>query len=1059
MPDVPPSCNDDRHELVLALLAVQLDFVSQEDLRPILKEWRNHRTLPLGQLLVQVQLLSAARLDLLDQLVNEYLTIHAGDSQQCLQALAHGRSVHLDLDENSSTPAPSGEPTLSTSWHTEGNRFPLDSLPPSVGLSTSSGKRFRILRPHAHGALGQVFLAQDEELQREVALKEMREPFAHHADSRARFLREAEITGQLEHPGIVPVYGLGRYPDGRPFYAMRFIRGQSLSDAITRFHEADHPQRDPGERALTLRGLLGRFVAVCNAVDFAHSRGVIHRDLKPSNIMLGPYGETLVVDWGLAKAFDRPMTVDSTELPIHPTLGNAQSTLMGQAVGTPAFMPPEQADGRLDQIGPRSDIYSLGATLYQLLTGKLPFDGTSVEGVLEQVRVGRFPPPRKVNPQVPAALEAIILKAMALRPVDRYNSVHELAQEVERWLADEPVLAYRESLLQQANRWARRHRSLMAGLGAVLLSSLFALILGLWAVNNERQQTAHERDVAQQNLELARKAVDECFEVATRHPLLQQERLREVRRLLLEKALQFYQGFETRQPRDPSVQFEVGHFHFRIAVITEQLGSRAEALASYKQACERLTRLVADNPREVSLRIDLARALNNLGVLHRENGQKDNALRFLEQARDLRAELVGEDPNQAEWLNELADTWINLSDLHREQKNWSEALQCLRQAEQLLAQQAQQPDASERCRATWAAILHNRGRILAESDRKIEAIRHLEQALLVRRQLVRDFPLLSRYRFHLAITLRNLGVLVLLNSSEQARDYFREALQLCEVLIQEDPDNAASQVELALVCNSLGAELQSSEPLRSLQLQRRALALLQRLIEKDPSPGYHVKLAVTCLNLGRTLLHQVQSNPCLIPWLDRRMQEQALKWFDRAAAEVKTMPEETDSQALRCRIHWARAEVLGRLGRSTDALAEWNRALQIAEPDDRLTIRQGRAFDLARAGQYEQVQIEVADLLRELGSQVKGEQRYDLACVLALTAKAVAQRSDLPLPRRESLANQLARQAVDQLERANAAPHHFFKKSTHREYLHQDEDLMYLRDREDYREFLRQLPP
>src|SRR5262249_1293741 len=152
--------------------------------------------------------------------------------------------------------------------------------------------RFRVLRAHARGGLGEVFVALDDELHREVALKEIQPRHADRAEGRARFVREAEITGQLEHPGIVPVYGMGAYPDGRPYYAMRLIRGESMQEAIARFHAADERPRDVSERELALRGLLARFVAVCQAVAYAHSRGVVHRDLKPANVMLGEFGET-----------------------------------------------------------------------------------------------------------------------------------------------------------------------------------------------------------------------------------------------------------------------------------------------------------------------------------------------------------------------------------------------------------------------------------------------------------------------------------------------------------------------------------------------------------------------------------------------------------------------------------------------------------------------------------------------------------------------------------------------------------------------------------------------
>jgi serine/threonine protein kinase len=267
------------------------------------------------------------------------------------------------------------------------------TLPDAVGGSTSgrasaAGPRFRILRAHARGGIGEVFVALDAELRREVALKEVQD---HHADdprSRARFLLEAEVTGSLEHPGIVPVYGLGYHPDGRPYYAMRFIRGDSLKEAVDRHHLAGKgaTRPDPVARSLELKKHLSKFVDICNAMAYAHSRGVLHRDLKPANVMLGPYGEVLVVDWGLAKWLARPETADpwaeqsgseSGSESCSASSGSCE-TVAGSVVGTPAFMSPEQAVGDLDRLGPASDIYSLGATLYYMLTGQTPFEGLGV---------------------------------------------------------------------------------------------------------------------------------------------------------------------------------------------------------------------------------------------------------------------------------------------------------------------------------------------------------------------------------------------------------------------------------------------------------------------------------------------------------------------------------------------------------------------------------------------------------------------------------------------------------------------------------------------------------
>src|SRR5262249_51806346 len=262
-------------------------------------------------------------------------------------------------------------------------RVPVTTVPQDDPFATHAVEappagrpRFRVLRPHARGGLGEVFVAHDEELHREVALKEIQGRHAADPSRRRRFLLEAEITGRLEPPGIVPVYGLGAYADGRPYSAMRFIKGDSLRHAIERFHR-DRESLPAGERTLRLRELLGRFVGVCNAVAYAHSRGIVHRDLKPDNVMLGPFGETLVVDWGLAKPVGRGQPgVGAGEAALEPTgAGEPARTVLGEAVGTPAYMSPEQAAGRLDELGPASDGYSLGATLYHLLARRAPRPG------------------------------------------------------------------------------------------------------------------------------------------------------------------------------------------------------------------------------------------------------------------------------------------------------------------------------------------------------------------------------------------------------------------------------------------------------------------------------------------------------------------------------------------------------------------------------------------------------------------------------------------------------------------------------------------------------------
>jgi tetratricopeptide (TPR) repeat protein/tRNA A-37 threonylcarbamoyl transferase component Bud32 len=499
-----PNPTADRN-LIFGLLALQMDFVSREQLLEGMTAWMLQKQTPLGEILCQRGVLSERRLAMLQGLVEEHIAQHGGDPQASLAALRVEPGVRHYL---SRLPDPDVQGSVSSLVSTPASAGPgtdngaADSLAspattaPAGGVDT--GVRYRRLREHARGGLGEVFVALDGELSREVALKEIQERFADHPAYRARFLREAEITGHLEHPGVVPVYGLGVYPDGRPYYAMRLIRGEPMHDAVRRFHKADEqPGRDAGERALELRDLLGRFVAVCNAVAYAHARGVIHRDLKPANVMLGEYGETLVVDWGLARVLDQPESQDTVaERPVQLGAGSGSTpTEMGQVVGTPAFMPPEQAQGQHDRVGIASDVFALGATLYTLLTGQAPYDR---QDVLAQAARGEVMPARQRKRSVPAALEAVCHKAMAKQPEDRYHTARVLAKEVQRWLAGEPVEAWPEPLVVKAGRWLREHRVLAT---STVVALVVALVLGTAGGVYWQQQRRWARDQAELALE------------------------------------------------------------------------------------------------------------------------------------------------------------------------------------------------------------------------------------------------------------------------------------------------------------------------------------------------------------------------------------------------------------------------------------------------------------------------------------------------------------------------------------------------------------------------------
>ena len=312
-------------------------------------------------------------------------------------------------------------------------------------LATS---RYRVLRPLARGGLSAVFLARDEELNRDVALKMMRGVRGKSSWGKSRLLFEAEVTAGLEHPGVVPVYGRGEDAFGQPYFTMRFVRGENLSEAADALLKVESPRA----RTRVLRRLIDRLVDVCYTVDFANRRGMIHRDLTPRNMMLGHHGETLVVDWGLARQVD----CEGPDVDLPPgwpaSARGLSGTRLGASVGTSRYMSPEQAEGRWDRLGPATDVFGLGATLYRLLTGRAPF--AAADDATSEARATRVQceAPRKLDRRIPAALETVCLKAMMREPEARYASAVGLGDDLAKWVAGEPVSVPRAATLRQWER-------------------------------------------------------------------------------------------------------------------------------------------------------------------------------------------------------------------------------------------------------------------------------------------------------------------------------------------------------------------------------------------------------------------------------------------------------------------------------------------------------------------------------------------------------------------------------------------------------------------------------
>jgi serine/threonine-protein kinase len=642
----------DRH-LLLGLLALQNGLINQSQLVAAFQAWTLEKSRPLADHLVALGHLSPAQRSVVEAMAALHVEAHGGDVEKSLAAVPAGKST---LESLADVGDPEIERTLS---HVGSGRGPTEdgdadrTASYAVGTATSDGQRFRVLRPHARGGLGAVFVALDSELNREVAVKQILDRHADDPTSRQRFLLEAEVTGGLEHPGIVPVYGLGTYADGRPYYAMRFIRGDSLKEAIDRFHSDETMKRDPSRRSLELRKLLRRFLDVCNAIEYAHSRGVLHRDLKPGNIIVGKHGETLVVDWGLAKATGRGEGAEpSEERPLTPSSsGGSAETLPGSALGTPAYMSPEQARGEIESLGRRSDVYSLGATLYCLLTGRPSQEGGDIGEVLRRVQHGESTPPRQLDPSIDKALEAVCCKAMAPLPEDRYGSCRELAEDIDRWLADEPVSALREPWTERARRSARRHRSLVTAGAAALVVALIALggIVALESQSNRRLRLANARETrareqAQARFRLARDAVAGYYRGVSEDVLLRRTEFRDLRRSLLKSAQDFYRQLattlEAEQELEPAARLDLARAELALARITGEIASTGDALKAAEPARALLARLAAERPDDPGLRRELAGVLSLIGSYHDATGQTDEALAALGRALRIRQALA-----------------------------------------------------------------------------------------------------------------------------------------------------------------------------------------------------------------------------------------------------------------------------------------------------------------------------------------------------------------------------------------------------------------------------------
>ena len=447
---------DIEYQLLFAVLALQLELIDPIQLADVCAAWAARRDKPLPMILRERGWLSDEDQRDVERLLDRKLRKLGGDARAGLQASIDRKLCDAILELGDAELRRSLDGLLSTDPAPHRSPGPAAEPPPAPPTPTidyvSSPRRFETIALHGMGGLGLVWRSRDNELNREVALKRLKPDRRIRPESLGRFSREAQITGQLQHPNIVPVYDLGRDPvEHDPFYIMKLVHGRTLHEAIAELQRSAGGGRpDPTRR----RRLLGAIVQVAQAVAYAHARGVLHLDLKPDNVVLGDFGEVIVLDWGLARLRSADVEPAVPADPGAPTVeaivlsgeALAPGTTAGRVQGTREYMAPEQAAGATERFDERTDVFGLGAILFEVLTGRSPrtFDGEQLGVAMERIRTEPIVRPRSIAAHVPAALDDLCARAMADDPALRIPGAGAFVAGLEAWLADEPLIACRE---------------------------------------------------------------------------------------------------------------------------------------------------------------------------------------------------------------------------------------------------------------------------------------------------------------------------------------------------------------------------------------------------------------------------------------------------------------------------------------------------------------------------------------------------------------------------------------------------------------------------------------
>jgi tetratricopeptide (TPR) repeat protein/tRNA A-37 threonylcarbamoyl transferase component Bud32 len=671
---------------------------------------------------------------------------------------------------------------------------------------------YEILEEIRRGGQGIVFRALQKSTKREVALKLLREGRYASETARRRFEREVELAATLRHPHIVTIFDSGETPDGNAYFAMDYIRGERLDRHTAKSELA------LGDR---LR-LLGR---ICQAVNYAHQRGVIHRDLKPSNVLVDEAGDPHILDFGLA----RPVAEqDATVM-----------TTAGQVAGTLPYMSPEQARGLPDAVDVRSDVYALGVMLYEQLTGTYPYP---VEGDTIQVlkHIAETPPTPPSQPgryshpgPVDNELETVVLKALAKEPEERYQTAGELARDIDHYLAGEPIEAKRDSGLYLLKKTIYRHRigvGVAAGFVLVVVAALVVSMTFWRQAATDRDSAQRAQTLAEQQSQEARRQAElaRAAEARARRRFQQVRELADVflfqldpsiaplpgsapvRQFIVRKGLAYLDALATDAADDLNLQTHLAGAYITIGDVqgdlaTSNLGDLHAALGCYQKALEMLERVAALDANKLPIHRLIMLDLLKIGDAHANLADIDAASQSFDEALALGEGLLAEHPRDRVVRDQLAAAHDRVSGYLQPRGDLEEALRHARESVRLReanrAQTPENPWLLQGLSASYARI----GQIQLEQGRHDEALDSYRTCLAFAEEFVQAMPEHVYGRRGIGIAHQWIGIILTERGEhETAITSFHKALASIEGLLHDDPQNGLVQVDLAETCVALG---------------------------------------------------------------------------------------------------------------------------------------------------------------------------------------------------------------------------------------------------------------